>query len=103
MDAGEPEPPALTPMSLHNGYEELSDKTVEGCFLTLEKAVSGLVNTLAKTKAVESIPEKSFRRSFSTLRFHDKEGPWLSKNKTSLASGANCRYHPWRTISKSYF
>ena len=69
------ESPFFTPTSQHNGYEELSDKTVEDCFLTLEKAVSGLVNTLAKTETVESIPEKSLRRSSSTLRFHDKEGP----------------------------
>jgi hypothetical protein len=68
-------------------YEELPDKTVEGCFLTLEKAVSGLVNTLAKTKAVESIPEKSLRRSSLTMRFPDKEGPWLSKNKLPWLRG----------------
>ena len=70
-----------------DGYEELSDRTVEGCFLTLEKAVSGLVNTLAKTKTVESIPEKSLRRSSLTMRFPDKEGPWLSKNKLPWLRG----------------
>jgi hypothetical protein len=70
-----------------DGYEELSDKTVEGCFLTLEKAVSGLVNTLAKTKTVESIPEKSLRRSSLTMQFPDKEGPWLSKNKLPWLRG----------------
>ena len=84
---GKSESPFFTPTLQHNGYEELSDKTVEGCFLTLEKAVSGLVNTLAKTKTVESIPEKSLRRSSSTLRFHDKEGPWLSKNKLPWLRG----------------
>lgn len=84
---GKSESPLFTPTLQHNGYEELSDKTVEGCFLTLEKAVSGLVNTLAKTKTVESIPEKSLRRSSSTLRFHDKEGPWLSKNKLPWLRG----------------
>jgi len=87
IDIGEPEPPVFISTSQRNGYEELSDKTVEGCFLTLEKAVSGLVNTLAKTKTVERIPEKSLRRSSSTMRFPDKDGPWLSKNKLPWLRG----------------
>lgn len=87
IDMEIPEPPVFIPTPPHNGYEELSDKTVEGCFLTLEKAVSGLVNTLAKTKTVERIPEKSLRRGSSTMRFPDKDGPWLSKNKLPWLRG----------------